>query len=286
MPTRDRHQLRAEILSEALPYIRQFHGRIVVIKYGGKAMMNEALEEAVVRDVVLMWYVGIRPVLVHGGGPEVSRVSKQLGIEPHFIQGLRVTDEQTLKVAEMVLSGTMNKKLVHLINMAGGLAVGLSGKDARLIVTRRTRKKALGLVGEVKKIQPRILLDLVEAGYIPVVSSLGVDETGETHNVNADMVAASLAAELRAIKCLFLTDVDGIMQKSGKVYSRLSATALRGLRRSGELSQGMIPKADACLLALQKGVPSVHILNGAVPHVLLIEIFSDAGIGTMVTKVK
>lgn len=286
MSSKERHQLKAEILSEALPYIREFHGRIVVIKYGGKAMMNEALEEAVVRDIVLMWYVGIRPVLVHGGGPEVSRVSKQLGIQPHFIQGLRVTDEATLKVAEMVLSGTMNKKLVHLINLAGGLAVGLSGKDARLIVTRRTRRKALGLVGEVKKVHPKILLDLVEAGYIPVVSSLGVDEAGETHNVNADMVAASLAGALHAIKCLFLTDVDGIMQRKGRVYSNLSAGALKRLKQSGQLSQGMIPKAEACLLALQSSVPSVHILNGGVPHVLLIELFSDAGIGTMVVQGK
>ena len=277
---------RAQVLSEALPYLRRYHGRTMVIKYGGAAMVDEPLKRAVMQDVVLLHLVGIRPVLVHGGGPEISETMKKLGKEPTFVNGLRVTDAETIEIVEMVLAGKTNKGIVSLIEQYGGKAVGLSGKDGSLFVARRMRSgdTDLGFVGEVVAVNTAVLRPLAEHGFIPVIASVAVGEEGETLNINADHVAGQLAAALRAEKLILLTDVPGLLEDVARpetLLSEVDAQQARELLASGRVERGMIPKVEACLTALQGGVPRAHILDGRRPHVLLSELFTDRGAGTM-----
>lgn len=290
MDKTDKLRHRAETLIEALPYIRQFYGKTIVIKYGGKAMVDDELKKSVVQDIVLLRYVGIVPIVVHGGGPEITELMQRLGKEPKFVRGLRVTDEETAEIAEMVLMGKVNRELVELINRAGGLAIGLGGKDANLLRVRklspeRTGGVDLGFVGEVEEVNPSILHLLSSAGYIPVVSSTSADEEGNTLNLNADHVAGKIAAALQCTKFIFLTDVDGIYHDPNDpatLISELTVSKAKELMQSGVMDKGMVPKVEACMEALKAGVPKTHIINGAIPHALLMEIFTVKGIGTMI----
>ncbi|MBC7107091.1 MAG: acetylglutamate kinase [Firmicutes bacterium] len=282
-------QTRASVLVEALPYIRRFHGRTVVLKYGGHAMLNEEVKTAVLTDVVLMHYVGIRPVIVHGGGPEITAMLQRLGIPSRFVNGLRITDRETMEVVEMVLVGRLNKDIVARINRLGGRAVGLSGKDANLIEARKLsfggEEEDLGFVGEVAAVNPAVVKTLVGEGYIPVVAPVGGGADGETYNINADHVAGRLAAALGADKLLLLTDVPGILARPDDPDSLLStirSAEIPALIAAGKVRGGMIPKVECCLAALEAGVGSAHILDGRVPHAVLLELFADHGIGTMV----
>jgi len=275
---------RVRILSEALPYIQKFRGRTVVVKYGGAAMKDTTLKAGVVRDIVFMACVGIRPVVVHGGGPEINTWLTKLNIEPQFKDGLRVTDAQTMDVVEMVLVGRVNKELVSLINQAGGAAVGLCGKDGSLITARSQGDAAVGFVGDVTNIEPGLVKALVEDGYIPVISSVASDETGQAYNINADTVAGELAAALNAEKLILLTDTRGILrdyQDPGTLIPKLDIKQARHLIDEGIVAGGMIPKVKCCVRSLAQGVGATHILDGRVNHALLLEIFSDTGIGTM-----
>lgn len=278
---------RARILVEALPYFRKYHGRTVVVKYGGAAMTEPGLRDQVMQDIVLMQTVGLSPILVHGGGPEVSEAMKKVGKEPVFVRGLRVTDEETVRIAEMVLAGPTNKGIVTLIHRHGGRAVGLSGKDGNLLVARRMEVDGadLGFVGDVDEINPHIIETLVAGGYVPVICSIAVGRGGETYNVNADHVAGFLAAELKAEKLLLLTDVRGILRDvkdPNSLISELTAAEARALIANGSVDRGMIPKVESCLKAIEGGVPRAHILDGRAPHSILTELFTDHGIGTMV----
>ncbi|WP_035991748.1 acetylglutamate kinase [Leptolyngbya sp. KIOST-1] len=276
---------RVRILSEALPYIQQFRGRTVVVKYGGAAMKDGSLKADVIRDIVFMACVGIRPVVVHGGGPEINIWLGKLGIEPQFKDGLRVTDAPTMDVVEMVLVGRVNKELVSLINQAGGKAVGLCGKDGNLITARPQGSADVGFVGEVSGIDSGILKTLVEAGYIPIVSSVASDETGQAYNINADTVAGEIAAALGAEKLILLTDTKGILQDykdPSTLLPKLDIQQARHLIETGVVAGGMIPKVNCCVRSLAQGVGAAHILDGRVPHALLLEIFSDLGIGSMI----
>jgi acetylglutamate kinase len=278
---------RARILVEALPYIRRYSGRTFVIKYGGAAMVDEGLKQSVMQDLVLMHYVGLRPVLVHGGGPEITDVMKRLGKEATFVHGLRVTDEETVEIVEMVLAGKTNKGIVSLIQRHGGKAVGLSGKDGNLFVARKMLADGIdiGFVGEVIEVNTEILETLSHAGYIPVISSVAVGAEGETFNVNADHVAGKLAARLGAEKLILLTDIRGILDDVHDPNSLISELHMAGalaLIESGKVDKGMIPKVEACLMALEGGVPRTHIIDGREPHALLTEIFTDTGVGTMI----
>ncbi|CCW35969.1 N-acetylglutamate kinase [Chthonomonas calidirosea] len=280
-------QTPADVLIEALPYFREFYGKIVVVKYGGNAMIDETLKEQVMQDIALLHYVGIRPILVHGGGPEISALMKQMGYEPTFVGGLRVTDAATMEIVEMVLAGKTNKSIVALLNRQGAQAVGLSGKDANLIVACKMHspKGDLGYVGEVARVNPGILNLLVERGYIPVVSSVAIGPDGESYNVNADHVAGHIAAAVGAAKLVILTDVEGLYadynDKSSLIVDMDVARAEEMLR-TGAADRGMIPKLEACITAIEGGVPRCHLIDGRKPHALLIEIFTDQGIGTMV----
>ncbi len=286
----DQLKQRSETLIEALPYIRQFYGKTFVIKYGGNAMVDEELKQSVVQDIVLLRYVGIVPIVVHGGGPEITELMQRLGKEPKFVRGLRVTDAETAEIAEMVLAGKINKELVDLLNRSGGLAVGLNGKDANLlratkIPPERTGGVDIGFVGEVDEVNPAILHLLSGAGYIPVVSSTSADEEGNTLNLNADHVAGKIAAALQCTKLIFLTDVNGIYRNPkdpSTLISVLKASEAKELLKSGVIDKGMIPKVEACLEALAAGVPQTHIINGSIPHALLMEVFTAKGIGTMI----
>ncbi len=276
---------RVRVLSEALPYIQQFAGRTIVVKYGGAAMKDAALKEKVIRDVVFMSCVGLRPVLVHGGGPEINSWLDKLGIEPQFKNGLRVTDAATMDVVEMVLVGRVNKEIVSLINQAGGSAVGLCGKDASLITARPADEEGIGFVGEVTNVNIQILDSLVKTGHIPVVSSVAADETGQAYNINADTVAGELAAALGAEKLILLTDTAGILRDYKDVATliqRLDIQDARRLIEDGVVSGGMIPKVNCCVRSLAQGVRAAHIIDGRLPHALLLEIFTDAGIGSMI----
>jgi acetylglutamate kinase len=278
---------RAQVLIEALPYLREWHGKTVLVKYGGAAMTDERLKHQVMQDVVLMHYVGINPVLVHGGGPEVSAAMKKTGKEPVFVRGLRVTDEETMEIVEMVLAGKTNKSIVALIHQHGGRAVGLSGKDGNLFVARKMEVDGadLGFVGEVEEVNSHVLQTQLAGGYIPVICSVAVGRDGETFNINADHIAGRLAGELRAEKLVLLTDVRGILEDVNDPDSLLSvidyAKACE-LITSGKVDRGMIPKVEACLMALERGVPRTHILDGRAPHSILTELFTDHGIGTMI----
>jgi len=284
---------RACVLAEALPYIQRFHGKTLVIKYGGHAMVDSALKANVIRDVVLMESVGMRIVIVHGGGPEITRHMEKMGKVPLFANGLRVTDEETLSITEMVLVGKINCDIVNGINQAGGRAVGLSGKDAGLILARRYRPTGadgessadIGYVGEVEKINPEILNMLDQHEFIPVISPIGVDPQGQTLNINADAVAADIASALCATKLILLTDVRGICRDPNDpatVHATLPAAQCEKMIAEGVIDGGMIPKARACLRALRGGVEKTHILDGRIPHALLLELFTDRGIGTQI----
>lgn len=276
---------RVRILSEALPYIQKFQGRTVVVKYGGAAMKDSSLKANVIRDVVFMASVGIHPIVVHGGGPEINSWLTKLNIEPQFKDGLRVTDAGTMDVVEMVLVGRVNKELVSLINQAGGKAVGLCGKDGNLITAKpRPQEDGVGFVGDVGRIDAGLVSSLVEANYIPVISSVAGDATGQAYNINADTVAGELAAALNAEKLILLTDTLGIMRDfkdPSSVITRLDIHEARALIEDGTVAGGMIPKVNCCVRSLAQGVKAATILDGRMPHALLLEIFSDAGIGTM-----
>ena len=288
---------KAAILVEALPYIQEFYGKIVVVKYGGNAMINEELKEKVMQDVALMKYVGIQPVIVHGGGPEITGFLGKVGKETEFISGLRVTDAETVEIAEMVLDGKINSDIVTLLNRRGVSAVGLSGKDANLI---RAKKKLatvyegeeskmvdIGYVGEVEAIDTRLLRDLIAHDYIPVIAPIGVGADGESYNINADYVAAEIAGALGAEKLLLLTDVEGVYkdyEDKASFISTLTAAEARRYIEDGTLTGGMIPKVEACLRALEAGAAKTHIIDGRLSHSIILEIFTSAGIGTQVEK--
>jgi acetylglutamate kinase len=278
--------LRVQVLSEALPYIQQFAGRTVVVKYGGAAMKDSRLKATVIRDIVLLSCVGLRPVVVHGGGPEINSWLDRLNIEPQFKDGLRVTDAATMEVVEMVLVGRVNKEIVSLINQAGGKAIGLCGKDANLIMARPHDQEGYGFVGEVSAVNADVINSLVKSGYIPVVSSVAADESGQAYNINADTVAGELAAALVAEKLILMTDTLGVLKDfkdPSTLFTKLSISQTRQLIEDGVVSGGMIPKVQCCVRSLAQGVRATHIIDGRIPHSLLLEVFTDdAGIGTMI----
>jgi acetylglutamate kinase len=285
---------KSKILSEALPYMKKFNGENFVIKFGGSAMGDEELTKCFARDVVLLKQVGINPIVVHGGGPQIGDMLERLKIKSEFIEGLRVTDKETVEIVEMVLSGKINKRIVSEINEAGGTAIGLSGKDADLIKVRKLRKTRrdpesniekildLGFVGEPESINPDIFVTLEETDIIPVIAPLGVDEHGETYNINADTAAGAIASALVAEKLIMLTDVPGILDKDKKLISKASIAECKKLISNGTISGGMIPKVETCINALLSSVDAAHILNGKIPHVLLLEIFTEHGSGSMI----
>ena len=276
--------LRVSVLSEALPYIQRFAGRRVVVKYGGAAMVREDLRDAVFRDLALLACVGVQPVVVHGGGPEINQWLSRLAIEPQFSGGLRVTDPLTMDVVEMVLVGRVNKQIVNGLNRVGGKAVGLSGSDGGLVQARLWGDGSHGLVGDVAAVEPGVLGPLLDAGYIPVISSVAPDAEGQAYNINADTVAGELAASLQAEKLILLTDTPGILrdrQDPASLIRQLTLAEARGLIADGVVEGGMTPKTECCIRALAQGVTAAHIVDGRVPHSLLLEVFTDAGIGTM-----
>lgn len=275
---------RVRVLSEALPYIQKFRGRTIVVKYGGAAMKDSSLKDKVIRDIVLLSCVGLRPVVVHGGGPEINSWLTKLGIEPQFKNGLRVTDAATMEVVEMVLVGRVNKEIVSLINRSGGLGVGICGIDGNLIKARPEGREGIGFVGEVNNVNIQLLQSLVSSGYIPVVSSVATDETGQAYNINADTVAGELAAALGAEKLILLTDTAGILKDykdQSTLIAKLDIQEARHLISSGVVGGGMIPKVNCCVRSLAQGVRAAHIVDGRIPHALLLEIFTDTGIGSM-----
>jgi acetylglutamate kinase len=276
---------RAELLIEALPYIQRFRGAVVVVKYGGNAMVDPALATTFAEDIVLMRSVGLLPVVVHGGGPQIRDLMERLGKVPEFRHGQRVTDAETVDIARMVLVGKVNREIVGAINVHGPLAVGVSGEDAGLILAG-ARDPELGFVGDVQSVQPALLERLLAEDLIPVVSTIGADESGQAYNINADAVAGAIAEALSAEKVIYLTDIEGLLADvadPSSLISQIDAVALQSLVRDGTLTGGMIPKIAACLHAVGHGVGSAHLLDGRVPHVVLLELFSDAGIGTMIT---
>ncbi len=284
----------AQTLSEALPYMRRFSGQTFVIKYGGHAMGDDALAEQFARDIVLIKHVGINPVIVHGGGPQIGAMLDRLKIKSEFIDGLRVTDKETVDIVEMVLSGSINKQVVTSINNAGGSAMGISGKDGRLIEARKlvhTKRDPdsniekvldLGFVGEPAKINPKILRDFENSDEIPVIAPIGVGSDGETYNINADTAAGAIAAALGATKLIMLTDVAGVMDGDKQLMPTLSQAQATALIGDGTINGGMIPKVETCLNAIEQGTAAAHILDGRIPHVLLLEIFTEHGVGTMI----
>ncbi len=276
----------SKVLVEALPYFKQWCGKVVVVKYGGNAMLNEELKAAVMEDIILLSTIGIKVVLVHGGGPEINNMLSKIGKEAKFVDGLRYTDSETMEVVQMVLTGKLNKDIVGLLLQKGGKAVGLSGVDSGLIRARKTEKD-LGFVGEVTSVNPEIINSLLDKGFIPVVSTVALGEEGDSsrYNINADTAAAKIAVALKAEKFVQLTNVPGVLRNiddSSTLIKRIERTALGSLKATGIIAGGMIPKIECCLTALEGGVPRTHIIDGRVPHSLLIEMFSDRGIGTMI----
>lgn len=289
----DDHELqglinKARTLMEALPHIQRFRGTTVVIKYGGHAMIDPTLKNMVMQDIVLMENIGINPVIVHGGGPEITTLMDRVGLEPRFVDGQRVTDAETMDIAEMVLAGKLSGEIVSRINQLGGQAVGLSGKDANLILAKKLEMdggKDIGYVGEVEAVNPEIIRLLEANNFTPVVSPIGVDRDGQTYNINADTVAASLAIALKAKKLILLTDIRGICRDAkdpGTLINQIAGSEVEALVEQGIVRGGMIPKVRACAAALEAGVGTAHILDGRLPHALLIELFTDKGIGTMI----
>jgi acetylglutamate kinase len=287
---------KAETLIKALPYIRKFYGKTFVVKYGGAAQIEESLKDSFAQDVVLLNYIGINTIVVHGGGPKVTETMKKMGKSSVFVQGLRVTDEETIDIVEMVLGGLINKEIVALINSHGGKAVGLTGKDGGLIQAEKKllRQRSaetgddevhdIGLVGSVKDVNPGILVGLDRNGFIPVVAPIGVDDKGQTLNINADFLASSLASAIKAEKLILMTDVPGILDHNGNLISTLGGVDAERLINEETISGGMIPKVRACLEALESGVKKTHIVDGRIPHCLLLEIFTEKGIGTEIVK--
>ena len=283
---------KAEILAQALPYIRKFHGKTMVIKYGGNAMTDPALQQDFAEDVVLLKLVGMNPVVVHGGGPQIEAALGRLGKKGEFIQGMRVTDAETMEVVEMVLGGQVNKEIVNLINQAGGKAVGLTGKDASFIRAKKLLMQKLdapvgdlidvGQVGEITSIDPSLIAFLDQGDFIPVIAPIGVGEAGETYNINADVVAGKLAEILKAEKLVLLTNTPGVLDKAGNLLTGLTPRQIDDLVADGTLSGGMLPKIGSALDAARNGVKSVHIIDGRVEHCLLLEILTDHGVGTMI----
>jgi acetylglutamate kinase len=289
---------KAKILIEALPYIRRFYDKTIVIKYGGSTMEEERLKRSFALDVVLLKYIGINPVIVHGGGPQIGELLTKIGKKSQFIEGMRVTDGETMDVVEMVLVGKVNKEIVALINQQGGKAVGLSGKDGRLILSKKlklTKSRGadeppeiidIGMVGEVKAINPGVIEALEKENFIPVIAPVGVGEEGETYNINADLVAGKVASALKAEKLILLTDVEGVMDGERKLIPTLNAKEANRLIAQKVVSSGMIPKVTCCLDALEEGVTKTHIIDGRVEHAILLEIFTDIGVGTQIFKEK
>ena len=287
---------KANVLIESLPYIRKFSGKTFVIKYGGAAMVDEKLKDAFAQDIVLLNFIGIRPVIVHGGGPKINSIMEKMGKEPIFVHGQRVTDEETIDIVEMVLGGLINKEIVNLINKHGGFGVGLSGKDGNLIKARKKIIKKmspetgapeildLGLVGEVVKINPKILTSIDESGFIPVIAPISSGEKSRTLNINADYVAGAIASALKAEKLILLTDVEGIKDRKDKLLSTLNLKKIKSLISNKTISGGMLPKVHACQSAIKANVKKTHIVDGRIPHALLLEIFTETGIGTEIIK--
>lgn len=289
------HTQKVDILIEALPYISRFKDIIVVVKYGGNAMINDELKKSVMQDVLMMKSVGIKPIIVHGGGPFITEMMDKLSMESQFEQGLRVTDKETMKVVEMVLAGQVNKEIVDQFNQIGGQAVGLSGKDGRLIKAKKKYLKQttddgevelvdIGYVGEVEAINTDVIEMLVKNDFVPVISSVGVDEKGDTYNINADYVAGEIAAAVNADKFILLTDTVGVLEDGSDdetLISELTINETKDLIQSGVIQGGMVPKVECCIFALENGVPQAHIVDGRLSHSLLLELFFDAGIGTM-----
>ncbi|MCL6475030.1 MAG: acetylglutamate kinase [Firmicutes bacterium] len=278
---------QANVLVQALPYMQRYSGRTFVVKYGGAAMVDERLKAQVMQDIVLLRTVGIKPVLVHGGGKEVSEVMQRMGLQPRFAGGLRVTDAQTMEIVEMVLAGTTNKGIVSLIHRAGGKAVGLSGKDGNLLVARKLTPGGndIGYVGEVTQVNAEVIEVLAAAGYIPVISSVAIGEDGKSYNVNADHAAGAIAAALCAEKLIVLTDVPGVLANLNdptSLISEMSVGQAEELLRNGKAESGMAPKLEACITALRSGVQRAHIIDGRQPHAILMEVFTDHGVGTMI----
>ena len=274
---------RAEILVQALPYIRKYTGKIVVIKYGGNAMTSETLKQQVMEDIVLLRLVGVNVVLVHGGGPEINALMDRLGKKPEFVDGLRVTDQETIDIVQMVLAGKINKSLVGLLEMKGGRAVGLSGLDDRLIQAK-FKDERLGPVGEITKINPECVYDLLAKNYIPVISTIASGENGETFNINGDTAAAYIAGALHAERLIMMTDIAGILRDPkdpSTLIPEITVSEAQSLKESGVITGGMIPKADCCIKAIKEGVKKVIIMDGRVPHSILIELLTDEGAGTM-----
>jgi acetylglutamate kinase len=276
---------RAEVLVEALPYIRRFFDKTVVIKYGGNAMTEPELQASFAVDVVLLKYIGMRPVIVHGGGPQIGFTLERLGKQSIFVDGLRVTDDETMEVVEMVLGGKVNREIVALVQKGGGRAIGLTGNDDMIRVTQRLEDdRDLGRVGKVVALDPAPIVAVADAGFIPVIAPIGVDETGVTHNVNADEAAGAIASALGAEKLMLLTDVNGVKDAQGALIRQLDVQEARKHIAEGTIREGMIPKVECCLAALDAGVASAHIVDGRVVHALLLEIFTDGGVGTLLTR--
>ena len=283
--------VKAAVLAEALPYIRRFHGKTVVIKYGGNAMTDDHLKQSFARDIILLRLVGILPVVVHGGGPQIESLLSKVGKKGEFIQGMRVTDNETMDIVEMVLAGQVNKEIVELINHAGGKAVGLTGQDGGLIRARKMMVKAdpgsqevldLGHVGEIESVDPAIIHSLLASGFVPVIAPIGSGREGETYNINADLVAGKIAEILKAEKLILMTNTPGVLDKNGRLLTGLSAREIDALFADGTISGGMLPKISSALEAARSGVHSVHIVDGRVPHCLLLEILTNEGVGTMI----
>ena len=275
---------RAEVLVQALPYIRRYTGKVVVVKYGGNAMVNEQLKQQVMEDVVLLWLIGVKVVLVHGGGPEISQTMKALGKEAVFVDGLRVTDRETVDIVQMVLAGKINKTLVNLLEMKGGQAMGISGMDGRLIEAE-IKDERLGYVGEITHINIKPVTDLLEKGYIPVISTLGCDREGNAYNINGDTAAARVAGALEAERLIMLSDIPGLLwdkDDPSTLIPEVSVIEAARLRQEGVISGGMIPKMECCVEAIRRGVKKVIIMDGRVPHSILMELLTDEGAGTMV----
>ena len=287
---------KANVLVEALPYIRRFYDKTIVVKYGGSTMEEERMKRSFALDVVLLKYIGLNPVVVHGGGPQIGEMLTKIGKKSQFIEGMRVTDGETMDVVEMVLVGKVNKEIVALINQQGGKAVGLSGKDGRLIAAKKlklTKRRGkdempeivdIGMVGEVKAINPGVIETLKKVNFIPVIAPVGVGDEGETYNINADLVAGKIASALKAEKLILLTDVEGVMDESRRLVPTLNAKQAKRFIARRVISSGMIPKVNCCLNALEEGVAKTHIIDGRVEHAILLEIFTDVGIGTQIYK--
>jgi acetylglutamate kinase len=276
---------KAAVLVEALPYIRRFYEKTIVVKYGGHAMTDDALRASFAVDVVFLKYVGLRPVIVHGGGPQIGEIQERLGLESTFVDGLRVTNDATMEVVEMVLGGRVNGEIVELVNRGGGRAVGLTGNDGGMLAVRRKLKegKDIGRVGEIVQVDPAPITAVANAGFVPVIAPIGVDAEGVRYNVNADEAAGAIARSLQAEKLILLTDVEGVKDAAGELIHRLSVEKARKLLAEGSIREGMIPKVECCIDALSDGVSRTHIIDGRIVHAILLEVFTDGGVGTLLT---